>query len=290
MLPSLTTDVRAFGAYESGGTWAVYAGVSPTGILRGTWSRADCAGALYVSINTKLFRRNDGPLPPGATRWVLVYRAPPVGPFNSGLRGLTCISHDGSPSLLISTEGTGDVYRFDHLPRGQLARPRRLTPRLELSAAQAISRMLAAVGTAVPARSIGYVIAAYNNFLTIDVSGSPRQLFGFEWNYRGMCPGARACTPGRWDAAACFAVRTEQHRSPSYALRCLSGPSFVPARTIGSPVRSGQAFVAIRTIAASPFGDRRLYYGGFDCDFFPADGTAWIAQSALSALHLGGTR
>jgi len=150
-LPSTATDVRSFGAHESGGVWALYAGASPTGILRGTWSPtrrtlmfnrkpeltaappgspglktqkvtgfADCAGALFVSINTKLYRRNDGTLPPGVARWVLVYQEPPVGPFNSGLRGLTCVSHDRSPALLVSTEGDGNVYRFDHLPRGQL--------------------------------------------------------------------------------------------------------------------------------------------------------------------------
>lgn len=40
VLPSKTAEVRSFGAHESDGTWAVYAGVSPTGILRGTWSPA----------------------------------------------------------------------------------------------------------------------------------------------------------------------------------------------------------------------------------------------------------
>ena len=39
VLPSDVIDVRAFGALESGGQWAVYAGVDPTGILRGVWSR-----------------------------------------------------------------------------------------------------------------------------------------------------------------------------------------------------------------------------------------------------------
>jgi hypothetical protein len=38
VLASQGADVRSFGAYDSGGTWSVYAGVNPTGILRGTWS------------------------------------------------------------------------------------------------------------------------------------------------------------------------------------------------------------------------------------------------------------
>jgi hypothetical protein len=314
-LPSLVDDVRAFGAHESAGVWAVYAGVSPTGILRGTWSRtrrtlvfnrrpelsvasanspglttqkvtgfADCAGALYVSINTKLFRRNDGRLPPGVTRWVLVYEAPPVGPHNSGLRGLTCTTHDGSRSLLVSTEGNGRVYRLGHLPRGQLTSARSLVAHLEFSPIPAIRRLLAAQGAEVPAPGAGavhYVIAAYNNFATIKLGGASRQLFGLEWNYAGRCPATRTCQPGRlFDGAACFAVRTDRAGSPTYALRCLSGPHLRPAGAITTPVRSGQAFVSIRTIASSPFGDGRIYYGGYDCNFYPADGTAWIATSA----------
>ncbi|HEY3997778.1 MAG TPA: hypothetical protein VGO93_02855, partial [Candidatus Xenobia bacterium] len=82
-------------------------------------------------------------------------------------------------------------------------------------------------------------------------------------------------------------VRTDQGSSPTYSLRCLSGPQFKPSASQPSPVRSGQAFVSIRTIKASPFGNGRLYYGGYDNDFHPANGAAWIASSTLRALHLG---
>ncbi len=334
VLASNGADVRAFGAHESGRTWAVYAGVAPTGILRGTWSRtkhtlvfdpkpeltaappgspglktqkvtgfADCAGALYVSINTKLFRRNDGRLRPGQSRWVLVYEAPPVGPLNSGLRGLTCIKHRGSPALLVSTEGNGRVYRLGHLPRRRLtgratptsARrlPGGLVARLEFSPDSAIGRMLAATGTSVPAAgrgSISYVIAAYNNFEPISVGGIRRQAFGIEWHYSGRCPATRTCTPSGWSANACLAVRTDRGRSPTYVLRCLSGPQFTLSRNVTTPVRSGQAFVSTRTIAPSPFGDHRIYYGGYDCNFYPADGTAWIASSTTAALKLNRRR
>jgi hypothetical protein len=298
-LASQRAQVRAFGAHESGGEWAVYAGVEPTGILRGTWSRrtrslvfrrkpelsvtpsrmpgvrtqkvtgfADCAGALYATVNTKLFRRNDGALAPGVPRWSLVYEAPAVGLHNSGLRGLTCVRHHGAPALLVSTEGNGNVYRFDHLSRG------RLRPRLELSTVEAIGRMLNTQG------SIAYVIAAYNNFATIRFGAVVRQAFGVEWKYAGTCPATRTCQPTGFDAAACFVLRTDRGSAPTYDFRCLAGPDF-------TPVRSGQAFVSVRTIAPSPFGDGRVYYGGYDCNFYPADGTAWIASSSRRALHLG---
>ncbi len=266
---------------------------------------ADCAGALYTSINTTLYRRNDGALPSGIPRWIPVFRAPPVGPHNSGLRGITCLTHDGSPSLLISTEGNGNVYRLDHLPRGRIAATAGPSPgsvadglvqTLEFRPIPAIRQMLATQGTVVPATgrgSIVYVIAAYNNgdFQTIRIEGVDRQVFGFEWGYQGACPTTQKCGPiasgvVHFNASACFAVRTDQGQSPKYSLRCLSGPTLKPSATVSTPIRSGQAFVSIRSILPSPFADGRIYYGGYDCNFYPADGTAWIASSRLTALHV----
>ena len=329
-------DIRAFGAHESGGVWSVYAGVRPTGVLQGIWSAArhtlvfspkpeltvappgspgavtqkdtgfaDCAGALYSTINTTLYRRNDGAMPSGVPRWVPVYRAPPVGPHNSGLRGITCLTQDGLPSLLISTEGSGNVYRFDNLPRGQLDTTACPSPgsvadgliqTLEFQPIPAIRQMLATQGTTIPRAgrgSIVYVIAAYNNgdFQNIKVAGVERQVFGFEWGYEGVCPTTQKCGPiasgvVHFNAGACFAARTDQGQSPTYTLRCLSGPTLSPSAAVSKPIRSGQAFVSIRSIMPSPFRDGRIYYAGYDCNFYPADGTAWVASSTQSSLRL----
>ena len=278
---------------------------SPGAVTQKVTGFADCGGALYTTINTTLYRRNDGALPSGIPRWVPVYRAPPVGPHNSGLRGITCLTHDGSPSLLISTEGNGNVYRFDDLPRGQLdttARPRPgsvsdgLVQTLEFQPVPAIRQMLATQGTIIPATgrgSIAYVIAAYNNgdFQTMKIEGVDRQVFGFEWGYQGVCPTTQKCGPiasgvVHFNASACFAIRTDQGQSPTYTLRCLSGPTVTPSAQVSKPIRSGQAFVSIRSIVPSPFAGGRIYYGGYDCNFYPADGTAWVATSLLSSLHL----
>jgi hypothetical protein len=334
VLPS-GADVRAFGAHESDGVWSVYAGVRPTGVIQGVWSPArhtlafdpspeltvapgspgavtqkvtgfaDCGGALYTTINTTLYRRNDGTLPSGIPRWAPVYRAPPVGPHNSGLRGITCVANNGSASLLISTEGNGNVYRFDDLPRGQLdtvASPSPgsvsdgLVQTLEFQPAPVIRQMLAMQGTVIPAAgrgSIAYVIAAYNNggFGTLRIGGVDRQVFGFEWGYQGVCPPTQKCGPVasgvvHFNASACFAVRTDQGQAPIYTLRCLDGPTVRPSAQVSKPIRSGQAFVSIRSIVPSPFADGRIYYGGYDCNFYPADGTAWVATSLLSSLSL----
>ena len=328
-------DVRAFGAHETAGVWSVYAGVRPTGVIRGVWSSArhtlvfspkpeltvappgspgavaqkvtgfaDCGGAVYSTINTTLYRRNDGALPAGIPRWVPVYRAPPVGPHNSGLRGVTCVNHEGSASLLISTEGNGNVYRFGDLPRGQLDSTAGSSPgavsdglaqTLEFQPVPAIRQMLATQGTIIPATergSIAYVIAAYNNgdFQSMRIGGIDRQVFGFEWGYQGVCPTTQKCGPiasgvVHFNASACFAVRTDQGQSPTYALRCLRGPTVKPSVRVSKPIRSGQAFVSIRTIVPSPFAGGQIFYGGYDCNFYPADGTAWVATSLRSSLH-----
>lgn len=155
--------------------------------------------------------------------------------------------------------------------------------------------MLAREGTTVPATgkgSVVYVIAAYNRFTAVRIGGVARQLIGLEWAYAGPCPPGRTCGPisdrlAQFDTAACFAVRTGSSGTPSYVLRCLSGSDFEPTGRTGPPIRSGQAYVSIRTITPSPFPDGRIYYGGYDCNSYPADGTAWVASSTARALHLG---
>ena len=42
--------------------------------------------------------------------------------------------------------------------------------------------------------------------------------------------------------------------------------------------------MATRTIEPSPFGGSRLYYGGHDFNFYPADETTWIAFSTLGSI------
>lgn len=156
---------------------------------------------------------------------------------------------------------------------------------LEFTPATAIRHMLATEGTTIPATgkgSIDYVIAAYNNFETMNIDGSTRQLFGLEFGFSGGCPKTQICASSGFDASACFAIRTDGGGLPTYVLRCLSGSQFTPSQKQPSPVRSGQAFVSIRTIKPSPFGDGRIYDGGYDNDFHPADGAAWIASSTRS--------
>ena len=136
-----------------------------------------------------------------------------MGPFNSGLRGISCVSHGrGHPHCSFLTEGTGDVYRLDHLPTGQLPDTGTVSlshpypgmvSTLEFTPATAIRHLLATEGTTVPATgrgSIDYVIAAYNNFETMQINGSTRQLFGLEFGFSAGRPKAQICAPSGFDA------------------------------------------------------------------------------------------
>jgi hypothetical protein len=171
-----------------------------------------------------------------------------------------------------------------------------LVQTLEFLPIPSIRQMLAAQGTTVPVTgrgSIAYVIAAYNNgdFQTITAGGVRDQVFGFEWGYQGVCPASQKCGPiasgiVHFNAAACFAIRSNQTQTPAYSLRCLNGPTLTATSRVSKPIRSGQAFVSIRSILPSPFADGKVYYGGYDCNFYPADGTAWVASSTLASLHL----
>lgn len=74
------------------------------------------------------------------------------------------MTYDGAPALLLSSEGSGDVYRLDHLPRGPLRGSTTVSPgqpaaglvvTREFTPIPAIRRMLAEEGTAVPVSGKG---------------------------------------------------------------------------------------------------------------------------------------
>ena len=263
---------------------------------------ANCDGSLYVTINTKLYRRNDGDLSPGVARWVLLYHEPPVGMSNSGLRGLTCITHLGSPSLLLSTEsGVGDVYRIDHLPRGQLDDPPRaspghglrgLIPILQFAPIPALRHMLAAEGNNRSRHGHGVHDYVMWHTTTSRPSRSTASTDNSSvWSTRiGGCPPARVCGPtaygaATFDGAACFAIRTDA-RIPTYSLRCLSRTGL---RTLGHGGQADPLGPGIRLHShhhALSVRRRAPLLRGLRRNFYPADGTAWIASSTPEALHL----
>ncbi|NWG46354.1 MAG: hypothetical protein HXY25_07375 [Alphaproteobacteria bacterium] len=137
-------DVRSFYGRLEGSTYAFYAGVSDTGIYRGTWNAStqtidwsstpeliidsgtnvgnegralamtQCNGALYAAVKRRIYRRNDGgtlvtdtdSVGDNNSRWVRVNVENIRGSAPSGWRGLTCITQSGSPAILATYESS----------------------------------------------------------------------------------------------------------------------------------------------------------------------------------------
>jgi hypothetical protein len=306
VLPDGSSDARSLGAHDEGASFAFYAGVRPTGVLRGEWDPvgstivwsatpelvvagegldqkvtgfASCGGAAWVTVRASLYRRVDAALPEGAARWTEVYRDPDDNADNSGLRGITCVSRATGDALLLGREGPGTMLRFDSLD-GEV-----LEPVVEADLRTVITATLQSWGHDVAPggpSSVGYVIPAYNDLLAV---GDGVHLTGVEWSYDlGRCPATRTCQPQRtFDAQACLLRRvdTDGRSEPDWSLWCLAGEA-TPADAVDDPVQGGQAFVAVRALQVAPWSSDELWLAGYDANFVPSVGTGWVGRIALA--------
>jgi len=305
-------SVRSFGGQVEDNVFAFYAGVTPFGIIRGEWDAdaqtivnwerrielerpgernkftgfASCGSAMYASVNNELYRRNPTAQPDGSPLWVSVGQAPQA--LGSGLRGLTCIDHEGQPALLVALEGPGTIVRIGPLPQGNLNEDVQLPVAIEVEPRDLIREALSAGGIEVPDSghgAIAYVIPAYNEFLELSRGGRTVHAFGVEWAYAeaNACPEGRTCLPERdFDTAACFFVRVNATR---YSTHCLEGSDFAVSASPQEPVQYREAFVAVRTIRQSPFAPETIYFGGYDANSVRSNETAWIATVNLRDLQ-----
>lgn len=318
-LPDAGGTVRSFGAHVAiDGSATFFAGVQPTGILAGRWDAAErtirwsptpelvvggagldqkvtgfasCGGAAWATVRGTLYRRrNDGGVDPATGGpWQPAWSVEVANPDNSGLRGVSCIEHDGAPAILLGVEGSGEILRFDGVDRlGPAIAATPLVPVPELDTRMLIDATLRGRGHAIPptgAGSVGYTIPAYNEFTEI---GSGVIATGVEWSYEaGACPTSRRCQPERtFDAQACLLRRTATGtpQVPSWEMRCLAAPAESP-NPIPVPVPPGGAFVAVRALRVSPWSDRELGLAGYDSNFVPSDGTGWVGTTSLDDLR-----
>jgi len=316
-LPDAGGTVRSFGAHVAiDGSATFFAGVQPTGILAGTWDGvartirwsptpelvvggagldqkvtgfASCGGAAWATVRGTLYRRRtDGgiDLSTGGP-WQAAWSVEVANPDNSGLRGVSCIEHDGAPAILLGIEGSGEIVRFDGVDRlGAVIAATPLAPVPELDTRELIDATLRGWGHAVPATgagAVGYTIPAYNEFTEI---GGGVIAAGVEWSYEAAaCPASRRCQPERtFDAQACLLRRTEHAGVPDWQMRCLAVPADVP-NPIPVPVPPGAAFVAVRALRLSPWDDRDLGLAGYDSNFVSSNGTGWVADLSVTEFR-----
>jgi hypothetical protein len=318
-LPDAGGTVRSFGANVApDGSATFFAGVQPTGILAGTWDAAartirwsptpelvvggagldqkvtgfaSCGGAAWTTVRGTLYRRRtDGGIDPATGGpWQPAWSVEVANPDNSGLRGVTCIEHDGAPAILVGVEGSGEIVRFDGVDRLRSsieAAP--LVPVPELDTRALIDSTLREWGHDVPAAgsgAVGYTIPAYNDFTGI---GGGVIATGVEWSYEaGACPSSRRCQPERtFDAQACLLRRGggDGTSAPRWELRCLAVPADSP-NPIPVPVPPGAAFVAVRSLLPLPWDANAIGLAGYDSNFVTSDGTGWIGVVSAGDLR-----
>jgi hypothetical protein len=316
-LPDAAGTARSFGIHvaDDGGV-TFFAGVQPTGVLPGAWDAgartirwstvpelvapgagldqkvtgfASCGGAAWVTVRGTLYRRRPDGGTDAATGgpWQPLWTVAVANPDNSGLRGVSCITHDGAPAILLGVEGSGEILRFEAVDRlGPVAAVTPLHPVLDLDTRALIDRTLRTWGHDVPSSgrgAVGYTIPAYNEFTDV---GDGVVLAGVEWSYDlGGCPTTRRCQPQRtFDAQACVLRRAGDRGTPNWELRCLATPPDSPI-PVPDPVTPGAAIVAVRAMQAAPWSPDELWLVGYDANFVPSIGTGWSARLPLASLR-----
>ncbi len=224
-------------------------------------SFAEANGVLYASAGTSVYRRLDGSSP----TWEKVYSDNTREQWElGGIRGLTAVpAPDGRGQSLLFSH-TDRIIRID--PAGG----HKAT--VELRIREILQR---AWGMPVP----GAIIAAYSDFLPLKnpATGKTVYLAGVQ---------ARVERGGRnkkkyredtffgWYAGGAYLVR---EAPGNWRLKEVNG-RWAP----GKP-----KLVAPRTYAISPFPAERgrwVYFGGFDCNFFPARDTAWVFRAPIETV------
>jgi hypothetical protein len=301
--PDFLPQVRSFGAHRDRQTGIdlVFAGQDPRGVFSGAYdaivpgrirwgtapeldisdiptsafpglagrvrvsSFAECNGRLYAAVGQQIYERIDGTEP----HWRLVYTNPHPHHSETGLRGLTAVP---SPS------GSGEVLLA--AVEGDAATVIGVDPK---DGSETIDLDLETFLTNHWRMRASYVIAAYNDMAKIhDNQRGELLLIGLEAFIPVRAPAPRGHRVidvgyGRLDAGGWYLVRYPDGR---YDLRQITA----------SPI-TGQALVATRSIASSPFPNDggTLYFAGYDANKAPAHNTAWIFRASL-ATALGAAR
>jgi hypothetical protein len=190
----------------------------------------------------------------------LLYTNSQPGYSETGLRGLTCVADpEGSEHVLLAAvEGTvGRIVRID---------PKTGAERTEVN----VNTLL---GEAWGTRLI-YVISAYNGMAVVPAERdgqAARLLIGIEAKFaKGVqIPEGRTQVAG-FDGGGWYLLRDSKAH---YGLHKIGD------RHPGT----GRPLVSTREILVSPFGDRRLYFAGYDANKVAAHNTAWVVSAPEDA-------
>lgn len=251
------------GAYPNGVFGGVYDPAAP-GRIR--WAQeaeltgygrpmgfAEGNGSLYLAAKPNLYRRVDGENP----RWEAVYSLPePILKPSVGLRGLTTIPNPEGrgQTLLAALDGNpASILRIDP------AHGHKMTTELDV-----LGFLEQQWG-----RRPSFVIPAYNGMtpVTDPRTGETVHLLGLAVNFAAL---KDEYPKEGWEPGGWYLIR---RASGHYELRQILDSGLDPMPKL----------VATRHVEVSPFGDRRLYFAGYDPHTNRSHNTAWIFAAPPAA-------
>jgi len=222
----------------------------------------------FMSSGSRILRRTDGPDPVWKVLIdVAEFRRDSVNPDVGGIRGMTPIPGPSGPSnesLLFvwapNTNVEARVLRTDFDKDGSVKAP------AEETSLTALAREY------LQTPCLGYTLAAYNNMPATKLGSVPCNLIGFEILAH---PGAKVpINPG------------QQYKSgggfwSGGGIICRVSSSNYFVTQVGGRGGVGQPLTGVRCFANSPFPSEpnAVYCGGYDCNFFPSEHTAWIYKA-----------
>jgi hypothetical protein len=226
--------------------------------------------SLLFSSGKYIYRRNDGQKP----TYDIIQDLSDIFPGKiksavGGIRGLTALPNPagaGDSLLFVLGEGgrsRGCIYRLDPDGKGGYAREQ------EICLDSVISKYL-------DGNPVYYVLAAYNDILAV-VDPTTREtvhIIGLEaWigGHRFPIPKNQSKPAGGFYSGAMYAIR-DHHGN--YRLNEVNGPAGA----------SKLDLVAPRAYTISPFKNhdkKVIYFGGYDCNYFPSKDTAWVFSTSI---------
>jgi hypothetical protein len=168
-------------------------------------------GKLYATVGIQIWERQNGPNP----RWELVWTNPKPGTHSySGIRGLTAITFQGNPSLLVAVDGTG--FSILRLNINNFAPPNYGSTVVEYSKDRLDSDLYTIHNSTSGAYKTTVISAAYNNMLPLTTPSGSHRLIGLSIELTDWAlPAPRLFEPPsppndgkKWLAQAFYLVRT----------------------------------------------------------------------------------
>jgi hypothetical protein len=277
---------RVFAGGGSGTTGLVLGGVyDPSAPGRIRWDKnpefagfgyrvmafAECNRRLYFAAGREVYERTVNGHHP---KWRRIYEyLRPMGPHNSGLRGLTAVPDPDGPGhevLLAAAEGVpGLMLRIDPMKAD--------SARTELDIASFLRKQWGTIHDT-------HVVAAYNDMPVVSDPRTNQMLYlvGLE---------ARCPLPDKSNSAW-YLVRDANAR---YSLHEVPPVGSRPPRYLSSfghpTLGPAPNLVAVRAIIVSPFPEdasRVLYLGGYDAARQDAHNTAWLYRVGLNTALFEG--